>query len=37
MTDAGFVFAGWGIVAATVGGYWLVLVLRTRRAERSRP
>lgn len=36
MTDAGFVFAGWSLVAAAVGGYWLALVRRTRRAERSR-
>jgi hypothetical protein len=37
MSDAGFVFAGWGIVAGAVGAYWLALVARTRRAERSRP
>jgi hypothetical protein len=36
MSDAGFVFAGWAIVAAAVGGYWVTLVARTRRAERSR-
>ncbi len=36
MTDAGFVFTGWAVTAAAVGGYWLALVVRTRRAERSR-
>jgi hypothetical protein len=36
MTDAGFVFAGWGITAVAVAGYWIALVVRTRRAERPR-
>lgn len=35
MTDAGFVAAGWILTFVAVGGYWLRVVLGTRRAERS--
>ncbi|MCU1455926.1 MAG: hypothetical protein JWL73_18 [Actinomycetia bacterium] len=33
MTDAGYVFAGWGITALVLGGYALRVVLRTRHAQ----
>jgi hypothetical protein len=35
VTDAGFVIAGWIITAVVLVGYWLSIVWRTRRAERS--
>jgi hypothetical protein len=33
MTDAGYVFAGWGITALVLGGYTLRIILRTRHAQ----
>ncbi len=35
MTDAGFVIAGWVITALVLVGYWLSIVWRIRRAERT--
>lgn len=35
MTDAGFVIAGWLITALVLVGYWLSIVWRIRRAERT--
>ena len=35
MSDAGFVIAGWVITAVLLIGYWLSIVWRTRRAERT--
>jgi hypothetical protein len=37
VTDAGFVIAGWVITAVVLVGYWLSIVWRTRRGERSEP
>jgi hypothetical protein len=35
VSDAGYVVAGWGLTALVLVGYWLSIVWRTRRAERS--
>lgn len=35
MSDAGFVIAGWVITALVLLGYWLSVVWRIRRAERT--
>jgi len=35
VSDAGFVIAGWVITAVLLIGYWLSIVWRTRRAERT--
>jgi hypothetical protein len=35
VSDAGFVITGWVLAAVAVGGYWVRLVQRTRRARRS--
>ena len=37
MTDAGYVFAAWGLTTVVVGGYYARLLVRIRRAERSLP
>ncbi len=37
MTDAPYVFLGWGLTAAIVGGYTLRLLARVRRAARAFP
>jgi hypothetical protein len=37
VSDAGFVVAGWVITAAVLVGYWLSVLLRLRRAERTVP
>lgn len=34
MTFAGYVIAGWALTAVVLGGYWLSVVVRIRRAER---
>jgi hypothetical protein len=35
MQFAGYVISGWALTAAVLGGYWLWIVQRTKRAERS--
>lgn len=35
MSDAGYVVAGWVITTLVLVAYWLSIVFRTRRAERS--
>jgi hypothetical protein len=35
MTHVGYVVAGWVITAVVLAGYYVRLVLRTRRASRS--
>jgi hypothetical protein len=35
VSDAGFVIAGWALTAVVLVAYWLSIVWRTRRAERS--
>jgi hypothetical protein len=35
MSDAGYVIAGWVATGGVLGAYWLVLVRRTRHAERT--
>jgi len=35
VTDVGFVIAGWVITAVVLVGYWLSIVWRTHRAERT--
>jgi hypothetical protein len=37
MTHAAFVLGGWGLAAAAIGGYALVLVGRGRRLSRRVP
>lgn len=37
MTDAGFVIAGWAITGVVLLGYWLSILWRIRRDERSEP
>ena len=37
MEFAGYVFGGWGILTATLVGYWLWILRRTKRAESSLP
>lgn len=35
MTDVGFVIAGWTITAVVLLAYWLSIVWRIRRGERT--
>jgi hypothetical protein len=35
VSDAGFVIAGWVITAMVLLGYWLSIVWRIRRGERT--
>lgn len=35
MEFAGYVITGWVLTGAVLGGYWLWIVQRTKRAERS--
>ena len=37
MTDAGYVFGGWALTAAVLGGYVARLWARSRRARRNLP
>lgn len=37
MRYAEYVVTGWTLTAAAIGGYWLWIVRRTRRAEESWP
>ncbi|HEX9466939.1 MAG TPA: hypothetical protein VGA11_00885 [Acidimicrobiia bacterium] len=37
MRFAEYVITGWVLTAAVLGGYWVWIVQRTRRAERSLP
>ena len=37
MNYAEYVVTGWVLTAVTVGGYWLWIVRRTKRAEASLP
>jgi hypothetical protein len=37
VSDAGFVITGWVLTAVAIGGYWVRLAQRTRRARRSHP
>jgi hypothetical protein len=36
MQFAGYVITGWALTGVVLGGYWLWIVQRTKRAERSR-
>ena len=36
MTSAGYVISGWVITFGVLAAYWLWIVQRTKRAERSR-
>jgi len=36
MQFAGYVLTGWVLTGVVLGSYWLWIVLRTKRAERSR-
>ena len=36
MSSAGYVITGWVLTGGVLGGYWLWIVQRTKRAERSR-
>ena len=36
MKFAEYVITGWALTAAVIGGYWVSIVQRTRRAERER-
>jgi len=36
MSFAGYVITGWVLTGVVLGGYWLWIVRRTKRAERSR-
>ncbi len=36
MNFAEYVITGWVLTGAVLGGYWLWIVQRTKRAERSR-
>jgi hypothetical protein len=37
MRFAEYVITGWVLTAVVIGGYWLWIVRRTRRAEQSLP
>jgi hypothetical protein len=37
MRFAGYVISGWALTGVVIGGYWLSVVRRLRRAERSGP
>jgi hypothetical protein len=37
VSDAGFVIAGWAITTVVLIAYWLSVVWRIRRGERSEP
>jgi Heme exporter protein D (CcmD) len=37
MRFAEYVITGWALTAVVIGGYWLWIVLRTKRAEQSLP
>lgn len=37
MRFAEYVITGWALTAVVIGGYWLWIVRRTKRAEQSLP